>query len=110
MYMCTLCIKNITGLMAADISANASNIRKINQITLRAVITRPHLDDLAGGDARRFIRLDALSAHFRNCSAVSPLERALSLACFSADASFFESVIARPVLLDGVSLLVLLVT
>ena len=64
MYTCTLCMKNITGLMAADISANASNIRKINQITLRAVITRPHLDDLAGGDGRRFIRLDALSAHF----------------------------------------------
>ena len=60
-YLCTLCIKNMTGLTAADNSANASNIRKINQITLRA---RPHLDDLAGGDGRRFLRLDALSAHF----------------------------------------------
>ena len=61
---CTLCIKNMTGLTAADIIANASNIRKSNQITLRAMITLPHLDDLAEGDGRTFNRLDALSTHF----------------------------------------------
>lgn len=55
----------MTGLTAADISANASNIRKINQITLRAMITPPQLEGLvAEGGGRSFFLLDALSAHF----------------------------------------------